>query len=488
MTQTINKNPQKECRFAVYIPPPEHGMPDLHLIKEQAHIPQPDGTIKLTPQLQLITDFKRNFFITKKGYQNHKEKKEAEYLDRLIEYKSTQSKLVENISKALGTPWFKGELRKVSTSPFVYGSDILSTAVIKQTYLDRYPDLKTPYTVAIFDVETDVLDGTGEIIMATFSFKEVVYTAVVKNFIKTVVGAERRIEEAMNKYLGDVVTQRKLKPEIIFVDSAIDAVIATINKAHEMKPDFLAIWNIHFDIGTKVIEACEKAGVDPADIFSDPIVPKEYRFFKYKRGQTKKVTASGLETPIKPSAQWHTVFCPSSFYLIDAMCVYRQVRIGKPEERSYSLDNILNKELGIRKLKFVEADKYTGLRWHQFMQSEYKVEYIVYNRFDCISMEMLDEKIQDLALTFPLFAGCSDFSVFNSQPRRKVDDLYYYFLKNGRVIGSTGSETSNKDDTETLGLTGWITALPATPVADNGLSIISEYPNMKTNIRPHVAD
>lgn len=481
----INK---KECRFAVYVPPPEHGMPDLHVIKEQIHHTNPDGSITLKPHLQFVYNFERKFWISKKGYQDHKEKKECEYLDRLIEFKSTQSKLVENIAKALGTPWFKGNLRKLCASPFVYGSDILSTAIIKQTYIDKYPELKTPFTLGVFDVETDVLNGTGEIIMASFTSKTVVFTAVVKDFVAQVSDLKNKIDSAMNKYLGEYVESRNIKSEVVFVDSPIEAIRTTINKAHEVKPDFLAIWNIDFDIGTKVIEACEKARVDPADIFSDPSIPKEYRYFHYKKGQTKKVTASGLETPIKPSAQWHVATCPSSFYLIDAMCVYRQVRVGKPEQQSYSLDSILNLELKLGKLKFEEANKYTKLRWHQFMQENYKVEYIIYNRFDCIGMELLDEKTQDLAITFPLFAGCSDFSVFNSQPRRKVDDLHYYFLKNNRVIGSTGSDMATEDDTDTLSLVGWITALPAAPVADNGLCLIKEYPNLKTNIRPHTAD
>src|ERR1035437_3232348 len=103
MSQMINK---KECRFAVYVPPPEHGMPDLHVIKEQIHHTNPDGSITLKPHLQFVYNFERKFWISKKGYQDHKEKKECEYLDRLIEFKSTQSKLVENIAKALGTPWF----------------------------------------------------------------------------------------------------------------------------------------------------------------------------------------------------------------------------------------------------------------------------------------------------------------------------------------------------------------------------------------------
>jgi hypothetical protein len=123
----------------------------------------------------------------------------------------------------------------------------------------------------------------------------------------------------MQKYLGEYVSSRNIKSELIVVDSEIDVVRLTMAKAHELQPDLLAIWNLDFDIGTKIIEACNRAQVDPKDIFSDPSVPAAYRFFKYKQGKKQKVTASGVVTPIIPAAQWHTVFCPSSFYCIDAM-------------------------------------------------------------------------------------------------------------------------------------------------------------------------
>lgn len=473
----------KECRFAVYVPPPEYGMPDLHLVKE--NISYTDGSSK--PNVILVKDFKRPIWTSRKGFQNYKSKKEWASLSELIETKTTQSTLVENAAKALGTPWFKGDQRKLSASPFLYGSDILSTAIIKKMYLDKFPGVQTKYSVAVFDTETDVLFGTGEIIMATLSYKKTVFTVVKKSFLEGITDIESRVERAMTKYLGEYVDKREIKSELIIADTEIDVIRLCLNKAHELKPDFLAIWNLDFDIG-KIITACDKARVDPATLFSDPIVPHQYQYFKYKQGPKKKVTASGKVTPIKPAAQWHTVFTPASFYIIDAMCVYKHVRIGKADEQSYSLDAILNKELGIRKLKFEEANQYTGLKWHEFMQTSYKIEYIIYNRFDCISMEELDEKIFDLSLTFPMFSGWSDFENFKSQPRRAADTIHYYCLEKGKVIASTGSAMSEPVDTETLSLEGWIITLPAHLVADNGLKIIKEHPDLKTNIRSHVGD
>lgn len=492
-----------ECRFSVYCPPPEHGAADLHLVKEIEHFA--DGTFK--PRTRLVKNYSYPFWVTNKGCQNHEQKKEWEEIGRLTKYESSRSKRDQAIAKALGMGWFQGDPRQLSRSPYLYGSDILSTAVMKKTYQQKWPDLITGYTVACFDTEKDVVYGTEEINMATISFGKKVFTAVQKAFVEGLSDVQDRAHASFKKYLGaidmkmkngkpnsdgtpeivDVVDMRGLEWEMIVVDTEIDVIIECMKRAHEWKPDFIAIWNIDFDM-QMMVKACERANVDPADIFSDPSVPRQYRHFKYKQGQKQKKTASGKITPIKPADQWHTVFCPSSFYFIDAMCVYRKIRIAKGEEPSYALDAILDKILGARKLKFKEAEAYTKLEWHQYMQQHFKLEYIIYNVFDCVSMELLDETTLDLAVALPGGSGCSDFSNFKSQPRRTVDDLHYFAMNHDLIIGSTSDEMQTDLDKLTLGLQDWIVTLPAHLVADNGLKLIMEYPELRTNIRVHVAD
>ena len=320
--------------------------------------------------------------------------------------------------------------------------------------------------------------------------KDRVFTAINSDFLSGY--GPNVIEQLQNKlqhYIGEYVEKRKIKWEIKLVDSESAIIIECFNKAHEWKPDFVAIWNIAFDMN-KMLQALDRAKIDPKDVFSDPSVPHNYRFFKFKQGPKQKVTASGKITPIKPAAQWHTVYCPASFYFIDAMCAFKHIRISEAERQSYSLDNILDEKLGIRKLKFEEANKYRGLEWHQFMQQYYPLEYIVYNVFDCVSMEELDEVTSDLNLTLPMMAKCSDFENFKSQPRRLVDDLHFFCLELDppRVIGTTSDELEGDEDSETLDLTGWVITLPAHLVADNGLKCIEENPELRTNIRGHVGD
>jgi hypothetical protein len=170
------------------------------------------------------------------------------------------------------------------------------------------------------------------------------------------------------------------------------------------------------------------------------------------------------------------------------MCVYKQVRTGKQEERSYGLDAILNKHLKRGKLKFTAADHLAKADWHIFMQKHYPVEYIIYNVFDCIGMELLDEKTKDLSVSVPSGAAMSDYSKFNSQPRRVVDKLHYFVMERGKIIGTTSDEMSLEFDMQTISLKDWIVMLPAHLVADNGLKIILEYPELASNIRIHIGD
>lgn len=447
-----------ECRFAVHCPTPKGYRDDIHVVKEAIHLK--DG--KIIPNLRIIKNFTRPFWITKKAHQRHKDKKEWEYKENLNEYKTTQSELINNIAKAINKPWFRGSLRELCRSPYIYGADILSTSLIKYRYAKKYPNLQSLYSVACFDVETDVLHGTDRIIMATLSFKDRVVTAIDQDYLKGYSSnVVEQLHKKLNKYIGEYIEKRNIKWEVEIVDSEAKIIMECFKRAHQWKPDFVAIWNITFDMN-KILSALQKADIDPKDVFSDPSVPAPYRFFRFKQGSNQKVTASGKFTPVKPEAQWHTVYCPSSFYFIDAMCAYKRVRLAEQDRPSYSLDSVLDDVLGIRKLSFKQAEE-AGvlehkLEWHIFMQEKYPLEYVVYNVFDCISMEELDEKTSDLSMSLPFGSKYSDFENYKSQPRRLVDDLHFYCLDLSppRVIATTSDEMVSELDDSILDLRGWI--------------------------------
>lgn len=517
----------RECRFAVHVPSRHSDTPDIHVVKEQVHYE--DGTMK--PNLRLVQDFKRPYWITQQSKRDHQQKKEWESLDNVMQKEVTQSKLRDDIARAIGKGWSPDPLKKLLNSPYIYGADITASSLIKRQYMVKWPTMVSGYTRCILDVESDVTrdksdPGFEDILMTTVIFGKEIFISVEKRFLEGLHDVQGRLDAAVSKYIGEYVDKHQMKVTLHIADNVIDMLKAVFKKVHEWKPDWLAIWNISFDI-PKIISMLEKYGIDPREVLCDPTLPMEYRICKWMPGPTKQVTASGKVKPINPASQWHTLRCTASYYVIDSMCVYKHLRLGEQEEPSYSLDWILQKILGIRKLKFAEADGLERLEWHKFMQTKFKIEYMVYNIFDCLSMLELDDKTKDLIYSLPGFAGTTDFPNFKSQPRRIMDNLHYYALEEGCVMGTVGyqekveavsdkaddldddeeddeeeentsaeQDLTNEDDESadgpvrarsTLSLKRWIVTLPA-HMSVLGLPLIKEDPSLLTNIRTFVYD
>jgi hypothetical protein len=464
-----------ECKHALYFTANDGSANDLLLIKEYEY--PPDGGPRIE-RLKQIYNHKRPYYITKEPYRNHNDKKEWEEIGKLNRYDSTEINLAANITRMLGRiPGGRMDLRQIAQSPYVYGTDVNSCVLAKNHYLTRWPNRISDNRVAVIDTETDMLIkdpdqlGFEEIIMASITMKEQAKLVLVRSFFDGMSDyeVEKRVRQKFDYYLGDLtfpdgkkktksidlIATRNLRLEIVFVDDAAQASVEIIKTAHAWSPDFIAFWNIDFDIN-KMIQALERRGYDLAEVFSDPSIPREFRFFKYKQGPAQKITSSGKSMALSPAERWHEVICPARWYALDAMCVYLKLRIAGGKEPSYSLDAILNKKLGIRKLKFKEADHLSGPSWHKFMQMYHKIEYAIYNLFDCISVEMLDEKTTDLQSMISLMCTHSEYRRFPSQPRRTCDDLHFLALEHGLVCASTSNKMMDDNDKHIVSINDWM--------------------------------
>jgi hypothetical protein len=480
-----------ECKHVTYAPHCQ-GDGDIHVVKEIQHFA--DGSTK--PHVRFIKNYKRKFGVTKKGHQNHQSKKEAEKLEKLDIFESTQSDLLYSVKKAMGVPWNRAMMRDLENHQYLYGVDILSEALIKKGYQTKWPINPTRSTVAAIDTETDVVNGHERVIICGLSFKDKLVIAVTEEFIGHVPNAVERIHACLQQHLGDdsnpkfgnLLKKRKItNPEVVIVKDDMEAIKLCIDRAHEYKPDFLTAWNALFD-WEKILDTCKRHNVNPADLFSDPGLPKQYRYCKLKVGPAQKTTASGVVHNFKPAQRWHTLFVPASFYPVDSMCAYRYVRVGGKDLPEYNLDYVANLVLGYGKLIIPGLGEEHNLQWHRDMQMNHPIEYCVYNAFDNIILELLDEKTNDLSISLPMLAGCSHYSNFNSQPRMKVDDLHFVYEKAGQMIATTGGDMREDADSETASLSDWITMLQAERNFNNGLRCILEDPNWHTNIRVSNAD
>lgn len=496
-----------ECKHALYFTANDSSPNDLLLIKEYEY--PADGSPRIA-RLRQVFNYERPYWITKPIYRKHKDKKEWERLENLQMFKSSEIKLAEDILRKLDRiPGGRMDLRQIAQSPYVYGTDVNSCVLTKHHYLTKWPHRVSDNLVAVVDTETDMLigdkdkPGFEEIIMASITMKSQVKLVLVRGFFDGMGDQSiiEKIHEKFNFYLSDIqfpdgkgktksvnlITKRGLQLEIVLVDDAGQAAKEIIDTAHAWSPDILAFWNIDFDMN-KMIEAMSKRGYDLAKVFSDPSVHKNFQYFEYKQGPSQKVTASGKTMALAPAERWHEVICPASWYALDAMCVYLKLRIAGGKEPSYSLDAILNKKLGIRKLKFKQVDHLSGPSWHKEMQMHHKFEYAIYNIFDCISVEMLDEKTTDLQSMISLMCAHSEYKRFPSQPRRTCDDLHFLALENGLVCAATSNKMVDDNDQHVISINDWIVTLPTHLVEENGLFLFDDLPQVRSYVRAHVAD
>lgn len=313
--------------------------------------------------------------------------------------------------------------------------------------------------------------------------------AVDRNFLGTIADiAEERIQLALRTHLGKYIVERNITPTIEIVNSPAEVVISLMRVAHRVKPDFLGFWNISGD-AEHMLKALEDANVDPADVFSDPSVPKEYRFYKWIKDDLYKQKANGNKTPKHVSDLWHKFIAPASFQMICLMAVHRAVRGRDQLRSSYKLDSVLHDYIDVGKLKFNGiAEDLTDLAWHKEMQRYHKIEYIVYMAFDGLSEELLDEKTQDISISTRPLLGFSELTRMKSNPGKLADDMHFNVLPKGKVIGSTGPDMSTPLDSFTYDVNGWVLTLSSDLVYDIGLNLINEHKNVKTNISAFVFD
>jgi hypothetical protein len=71
------------------------------------------------------------------------------------------------------------------------------------------------------------------------------------------------------------------------LDTPVDILKAAIDQLHKWMPDFVAIWNINYDIPL-MNKTFLKYGMDLSEMWCDKRIP--VRICRYKEGQTKKVT------------------------------------------------------------------------------------------------------------------------------------------------------------------------------------------------------
>lgn len=483
-----------ECRFAIHMPKRGDNGIDLHMVKEVIHFK--DGTVK--PYLKYVPNYKCKFWTTRphvrKGAKAHKQKKEWEHLDNLVEGQSTASDMGFAVARALDQMRLAGRFFDLKDSPFIYGLDIPSTVQLKHDYTVRMDGKSdTPFSIAYSDTETNMLGiengASKHIIMQSLFFEGKLYTVILEDFVKTLPNPQKDLRTLYDEHMPEQGKGLVKEWEIQLVKEPIDIVKAILLRCHTWTPDFLSFWNMIFDLD-KMIECVEDAGYRVEDIFCDPRLPRELRYAFLKRANPSKTSASGRLMTKKPADQWHSFLCPASFYIIDQMATYRFVRKSKQLEPSYGLDEILGKELeGLGKLKHKPAEGLSKAEFHIFMQQKYPGEYVIYHIWDAVCMHLLTLKTKDLSFSLPGTTEFSDFVSFESEPKRYIHKFHFYALEKHQCVTGVSSKVLVQEyDDMTISTKGHIVTLEPHLTVDSGMNVFNDYPGLQTNFYGHNAD
>lgn len=460
---------------------------DIAIVNEKVHLKSGGWHSRK----RVVRNFKRNFYMTKKNFQNHNDKKTVEKINRLQKFECTSAELPYRMAQALGKPSHNPRQKFLQFSPYIYGSDVTTPTLIKHRYQQRYPELhgKSDKNVAVLDIETEVNDHRylDEPLSVSLTIKDKHYLFVTERFLKGETDADNLVALAYEEYMGETNKQRNSKLDFRVFKSPAQMLVEIFAVAHSLPIDFLAIYNMNFDIPK--IEKCLLAeNINPEDVYSDPLVPKEYRYYKYHIDKPRKETSTGKSMAKHVADLWHWVEAPSAFYIIDAMCSYKKSRVTKPSLTGYDLDTVLEKEIGIRKMKFSFADHLSGLDWHKFMQARYPIEYLIYNVWDCVSVEMLEEKNHDYTNGIFTNVQYSEYQKWGSNPSKLVDYMHFFALERNLVLGSASEELKTDIDDLVPSMNDWIAMLSSHQVVGMGVNAFADMPPMHSNVVTYVFD
>lgn len=458
---------------------------DAVIIKER--ILKDDGTSE--PHLRILKNPKRKFWVTKPTRRNHEFKKEYEDKSNLDEYICENREMERVIDKAL-QGWsgnYVPPLKKLCDSPFVYGANIPIEVLVKLKYMqlcDQAKQEHIPFTQGFLDIETSVLSGNnGMINLITVTHENKIYTAILDSFLyktiktkehgvikqkATMEDVEQTVHTALAKYTKEYGFEYNF-----FIGKTEEELIRWIfEKIHENKTDFVGIWNLDFDI-PKIIEALRNRNIPLEDVLCSPEVPKEFRKVYYKQD------TRSMDKLAHFTEKWHWLTATAHTQFIDNMNLYSRLRKVKGYEPSYTLQAILEKELKLGKLPLGDEGS------HYVMQTERFLDYIAYNIFDAIALELLRRKNDDIT-TMSILAGHSLFSQFAYQTVMVTNDLYEYCERYDKVPAATGFKMRTRF-TDEFGKKGG-TVLPPERNTQIGVHALADRPDFETQLSAFVFD
>ena len=457
-----------EFIHACHIPKLNDGT-DAVVVKAYRHFE--DGSI--TPVLITIDKPERYFWVTKPGKRNHEFKKERESFENLDKYRVHNYRLADELNKVLNGDFGRQRyqsIAKLCNSPYVYGADVSIETLIKHAFQTKFEKsgLKpVTLTTGFLDIETDAKHiGKKQPNIITVTHENKVYTAILDTFLTVkqpdgsfqrgnlnefIEFSKKTLDYHINELLTDHIKKNPksdLKKRVennpfeyfYYTGSTILELVTWIwQQIHKNKTDFLGVWNIDFDIPI-ILNIIKENNASYEDIMCPPDLNSRFKYVRYQRDEKQ------VDSIFK---KWHWLHATSYSQFIDSQNLYSILRTVKGKEISMKLNDILQiNDLG-GKLTFKDDDPETEnmseIDWHRYMQKNESYKYIVYNQFDCISLQLMEWKNNDIS-SMTILGEVSQLCKWTRQTRKVADSFYFNSLELGMVTASPGQNMMTEFD------------------------------------------
>lgn len=470
------------CKNVQYTVSSENPYDDLAIAKLVDHYD--DGS--LARRCRVFKNPKRPVWITKPQFRTHKEHKEYESVKKLDSFKVNQASMVETIKRktdiyipdrAISHP------TDLNTSPYLYGTSIHVKEIIKNFYNNKCPDLKSPTTLGIMDIETFTgnygFDRPEEHIITHFSLCTIDrgYLAVTKDYLNDVEEGEtpmtpEEFKSAVIEYVKfkDPLTSKYMKEvdvEVFVVEDEIEVIKVIFENVHALSLDVCMFFNIGYDMEviTKRIDYHiennpKYRNLLPGDLFCHPDVPREYRNIRFVKGREKRANGS----PADFYEKWSYLNGALGYFLGDYAQLFKgKIRAGSAKEEM-NLNAFLKKHAGIKKvdLSFPGSENCSSDEKHKIMAKRYKIEYGAYSLFDSYGLCYLDnqDKISDVKLKLDLLARETCLEDYFFSTKQAMNWKFFAGIKRNVILGNPSpSEANNPFNKLTQNGIGWIITL-----------------------------
>ena len=478
-----------------------YGQDDAVVAKVHRHYQ--DGRVE--PHLKIIRNPSRRFYTTLPGIRDtYTEKKEWEDLHNLEAHTCKNADMPREIFRALNGFYPKAppSLRKLAESPYLYGADISIESLIKAAHREKFDAAGVspiPITTGVFDVESSMSSHNfGQLIMASISHEEKIYTSVLRSnlFVVDAQGnrkpgniedvaafARKRLDASVvfpGKRAQRAIGKRVFQLHFHLAETPLEMLQWLMGKMHENRTDFMCAWNLPFDM-QRVLETCAKANYAPERLLCPPELDRELRSARFVVDPGQK--------DAHYTRRWHWLYAPAYTQWYDAMCLYSILRVVDGFEASYELGDVLREnDVCDGKLTFdteiPDAADMSKADWHRYMQQNHPYEYVTYNVFDVMSVQVM-EWINSDASGMHVLIGNSALQNFNKQTRRAADSLHFKCLRKNKVVAATGAKA---EDGEDIIVKHGGAVLPPERTWQSGLPVIIEAPTRDTCVHGHVSD